>query len=106
VKRCTQRVPQALCGPLSPLPQCTLTTPTGTHTGEHRARLVMVNVGKVVFKWKGARRKIKPPPPIISFGAKTNPYLTGQLRKEPICECPGWWKEQGSKMHHSPCVRV
>jgi hypothetical protein len=86
----------------------------GRHSGDHRARASVPNVGRAVFSWKqkkGSARTIEEVttfsggPPVVDLreDAQQNPYLTGQMRKEPVCACPDWWKETGSKMHHSPC---
>jgi hypothetical protein len=102
LKRCTQRTPEALCGDLRPLPQCSLTTPTGTHTGDHRSSHTIPQVGKIVFRWKGARRKGKYRPQ-ITLPVATNPYLTGNVKRKPECACPDWWTGHG---HTKPCRLV
>jgi|SRR6185295_2435424 len=109
--RCGKPVPKSLSGDLSGL-QCTLeTTDTGHHAGDHRTSHTVHGVGKIKYSWKNKERfragtlvVYSGGPPVIDDLAEThNPYLTGEMRKKPECACPPWWKDTGSKMHHSPC---
>jgi hypothetical protein len=105
-RQCGTHVPEALSGTLRP-GTCTLVVGAdGTHTGDHKAHLTIPKVGRVTFRWKGTRVRFVEGPPVVDLNEPTNPYLTGQMRKGPDCACPTYWKEQGQKMHHSPCVLV
>lgn len=106
---CGDTAPERLTGELGPV-HCALSLDgESRHSGDHRARATMPKVGKAVFSWKQKRGtviRLVEGPPVIDLGEPTNGYLTGQMRKTPVCECPAWWTEQGQKMHHSPCVMV
>lgn len=108
---CGDTAPARLTGDLGPV-RCRLALDRdGRHSGDHRGRASIPHVGKAVFSWKqkkGTQIRHVAGPPVIDLreDAQQNPYLTGQMRKAPVCACPEWWRDQGQKMHHSPCTLV
>jgi hypothetical protein len=50
-------VPPAMWPWITAAPRCTLIGPGGMHTGDHRARHSISQVGKMNFRWAGAKRR-------------------------------------------------
>lgn len=94
--RCTAKVPEALSGDLRPLPQCTLTSPNGHHTGDHRASRLMPGVGKITYRWKQRQRAHRPE---IVLPLTPDTRLTSKMQRK--CACPDWWTGHG---HTRPCT--
>jgi hypothetical protein len=114
--RCGKPCPERLSGHLGTVTCSLETDANGHHSGDHRGRASIKYVGKAVLSWKNADKGTRTKetgtlvvysggPPVVDLrdDAALNPYLTGAMRKDIPCECPDWWIERGSKMHHSPC---
>lgn len=99
---CGNPCPTILSGDVTGL-KCGLETDRhGRHAGDHRTARTVERVGRIKYSWKN-RDRVRTGPPVIQLEARTNPYLTGQMRKPPTCECPDWWLMRGPKEHIAPC---
>lgn len=72
ISQCPHRVPPSMWAWISAPPRCRLTGPGGVHHGDHTARHVLPNVGKMAFRWKGMKRR---QPPQVSLPAPSASHI-------------------------------
>lgn len=105
-RHCRAQAPEALSGNLGPFYCTREVNRDGEHAGEHKANKKVLGVGRITVQWKQAHHAGRPAVyrPEVVLHKKTNPYLTGQMRKvEEICACPDWKMGIG---HIPPCPLV